>query len=232
MDGEGVGVVSANRGGPVKLRLFAVAGIAATIGAAVAPADATPYAGQFRYLSTGTMVATGADGARWLLSIVATQGGAVESRAEQKLYIDLSRCVRSTCTAVGKWSRALAANEISIGDIGAPYVSQPATARLHTVLGGMNLDVTLTTNGVEGVALDSLGIVGGPVGATPQVEQYAYAGGSARLARLACKVASDQGAVGAVEGADTVGDDVRDPRTAPPAKLPAGFMTGTSPARC
>lgn len=218
----------------MKVRLLAAASIAVAAGVAVAPAQATPYAGQFHYLSTRTLAFTGADGARWLLNLGATQSGAVESRSEQKLYIDLSRCAGSACKTVGKWSRPLTANEVSISGEGVPMAaSQPATARLRTVLGGVNLDVTLTDDGdLGGAALDSLGTTLSPPGIGPSIEQWQYASGTVKLATLTCRVAHHQGVIGEVEGADTVGDDSRDPRTAPPAHLPAGFLTGKRSASC
>src|SRR5689334_12338224 len=121
----------------MKIRLLVVASAVAVLGCVV-PAQATPYAGQFRYLSTGAISLQGADGARWLLAVFATQSGQVESRPEQRLYVDLSRCVGSTCTAMGRWSRPLTAAEVSIA-WQEPLGLQGTSARLRTVLGGRNL---------------------------------------------------------------------------------------------
>lgn len=217
----------------MKCRAAVLSAIACAV-VLVAPAHATPYAGQFRYLSSGTLSVEGADGARWLLTVGATQSGSFESRPEQKLYIDLTRCVASACKTVGKWSRPLTANEVSISTQGVLATwTQPGGARLRTVLGGMNLDLTLNDDGsVGGAAFDSLGESTSPPGVRPQVEQYSYASGTVNLARLHCAVAHNQGVIGQADGADTIGDDTRDPRVAPPAKLHVGFLSGKRAPSC
>ena len=214
------------------VRLLAAASLVAALGVAVVPAQATPYAGQYRYLSSGPLAVQGADGARWLLQIGATQSGSYESRAEQRLYVDLTRCA-GTCTEVGRWSRPLTDAEIAISPFGATayVVSGTLTARLRTVLGGFNLDVTLSDTGTGG-AVDGLGISTTPPGIGPGVEQYSYAEGNAHLGALSCRIARSEGSFGEVTGADTLGDDARDPRTAPPAALPAGFLKGKRAAHC
>jgi hypothetical protein len=215
----------------MKIRLLSAAAVLAALAGAVMPAHAEPYAGQFRYLSAGPITVQGADGARWLLAVFATQSGPVESRPEQRLYLDLSRCVGSTCTAVGRWSRPLTAAEVAI-EWQEPMGLQGTSARLRTVLGGRNLDVTLTSGNIGGGAFDGLGVSTAPPGVGPEFAQYTAAAGSAKLGALTCKVAQSDGAIGQVETVDTVGDDTRDPRTAPPATLPAGFLTGRHAARC
>lgn len=218
----------------MKVRLLAAAGIAATIGVAIAPAQATPYAGQFRYLSSGTLAIQGADGARWLLVVGATQSGSFESRAEQSLYIDLSRCAGSACKVMGRWSRPLTDAEVTINAPLAPSVgvTQSSSARVRTVLGGRNLDVTLTGGGVIGNGVGGFVPTTSPVGVHPQYSQGAYAGGTVKLGALRCVVGTSQGAIGQVVGADTIGDDARDPRSAPPATFPPGFLKGKNAAHC
>lgn len=222
----------------MKVRLLAASGVTAVIGSLVAPAHATPYAGQFRYASSGTVAFQGADGARWLLSLGATQSGSFESRAEQRLYIDLSRCAGSRCDTVGKWSRPLTASEVSITPGSLPSLNSMlgpdrGTARVRTVLGGVTLDLILEGSSAgAGAAFDGLGISTTPPGIQPQVERYGSAGGALRLGGVACKVGTSEGTIGEVTGVDTLGDDARDPRTAPPSTMPAGFSNRRHPARC
>ncbi len=215
------------------VRLLAAASLVAALGVAVVPAQATPYAGQFRYLSSGPLAVQGADGARWLLQVTATQSGSYESRAEQRLYVDLTRCA-GTCTAMGRWSRPLTDAEISVSDMGTAgvIVVGSLTARLRTTLGGLNLDVTLHNEGTGGGYIDGLGSSTTPPGIRPQVVRYVFAEGSARLGNVSCSIGHSETTFGVVDGADTLGDDARDPRTAPPAALPAGFLKGKRAAHC
>jgi hypothetical protein len=113
-----------------------------------------------------------------------------------------------------------------------PLGLQGASARLRTVRGGRNLDVTLTAGAVGGGAFDGLGISTAPPGVGPEFVQYTVASGSAKLGSLTCAIKDNTGALGEVETVDTVRDDTRDPRNAPPATLPAGFLTGRHAARC
>jgi hypothetical protein len=132
---------------------------------------------------------------------------------------------------MGRWSRPLTAAEVSIA-WQEPLGLQGTSARLRTVLGGRNLDVTLTAGTIGGGAFDGLGVSTAPPGVGPEFAQYTAAGGSAKLGSLTCKVGDHDGAIGQVETVDTIGDDARDPRTTPPATLPAGFLTGRHAARC
>jgi hypothetical protein len=229
---------SSCRGVLVKVRLSVAVVAAAVIGSLVVPAHATPYAGQFRYLDSGTLAIKGADGARWLLALGATQSGSFESRAEQRLYIDLSRCVGSRCDSVAKWSRPLTASEVSITPGAYPTInsmlgSSRGTAHVRTVLGGMDLDLTLQASTAgPGYGFGGLGTSTTPPGFRPQVGSFQSAGGSLRLAGLTCQVGAPAGTIGEIEGVDTLGDDARDPRTAPPATLPAGFLKGKRAAHC
>lgn len=217
----------------MKVRLLAASACLLGLAAAV-PAHATPYAGDFRYLSSGSLSIRGADGARWLMSVFATQGGQFESRSEQKLYVDLSRCAGSTCVSRGSWSRPLTAAEISVSQAGVvtAETNQPATATLRTVLGGRDLTVTLHASGPGGAAFDGAGTGNEPLGVDPQTEQWSYAAGALDLGGLHCAIGDNHGAIGEIQSVDSVGDDTRDPRSAPPAVLPAGFLTGKRAAGC
>lgn len=218
----------------MKVRLLGASACLLALGAATLPAHATPYVGSFRYLDSGTITVRGADGARWLVDIGATQGGQVESRAEQSLYVDISRCTGSTCVTKAKWSRPLTAAEISISQVGlvALATNQQVTGKLHTLLGGRDLVVSLTGHDVAGTAVDSVQSSTDPIGVGPGAEQWNVADGTVSLGGLRCKVLRGDGTIGEVQRADTVGDDARDPRTAPPARLPAGFLTGPHRAHC
>lgn len=217
----------------MKVRLLASACVLAALGVAVAPAHATPYAGQFRYLSTGTIAMQGADGARWLLAIGATKGG-VETRAEQNLYIDLSRCAASTCIVKGRWRRPLTEAEISIGgdfSYAAKTDPPPATATLKSVLGGFNLDLQLLGDKVNGGGFDPFRSTT-PPGVGARSYQETPAGGTLRLRGVSCHFSVSGAVIGETTLIDSLGDDARDARTAPPATLPAGFLTGKHAVRC
>lgn len=194
-------------------------------------AQATPYAGDYRYFSATPIAVHGADGARWVLTVTATKSGGVESRAEQRLYVDLDRCDSSGCVAKGRWSRPLVDSEIAIDrafdyqpvSTGTP---DPVSARLSTRLGGRLLTVSLSEANSNG------GIDVGGLGGTPHVVNHRSAVGTLRLAGVACTVPVRRAEIGEMALVDVTGDDARDPRTAPPATLPAGFLTGTRTARC
>lgn len=217
----------------MNIRLLALPAVAAALAVAVVPARATPYAGEYRYLTSGPIAVHGADGARWLLQIGATQSGSYESRAEQRLYVDLTRCADG-CVEVGRWSRPLTNAEISISPFGTQVLVSTGhlTARLRTVLSGVNLDITMRQSGNSYGAVDGFGLSTTPPGLRPTVEQYAFASGALALGPLRCAIGSDESTFGEVTGADTVGDDARDPRVAPPRVLPPGLLKGKGTARC
>lgn len=215
----------------MRFRLLAAAAVTTALGAGLVPAQATPYAGQFEFLSVGTVTFQGADGARWLLALTATASGPLESRPEQKLYLDLSRCAASSCVSMGKWSRPLTAAEVSISAPNALVDTEASKGELHTVLGGANLDVTIDrSSNVGGGYANGLGSSTAPPGVSPAFVTYTFAAGRLRLAGVTCRVFS--GELGRITTVDTVGDDARDPRTAPPAHLPAGFLTGKQRLSC
>lgn len=223
------------------LRSVAAVALGATLSVALMPAQATPlmpaqatpYAGQFKYLTTGTVAVQGADGARWLLALTATSSGPVESRTQQRLYVDLSRCVGSACAAAGKWARPLTSAEVAITAATAVVDTQGTTATLRTVLGEFPLDVALEGGSVGGVAFHGVGLTTAPPGLAPSVSQYVFATGRVTLGGITCTVRREQAAtVGRVTALDTVGDDARDARGAPPARLPSGFLQGKARPRC
>jgi hypothetical protein len=215
----------------MKLRLLGASAVAGMLAMSMASAHATPYAGQFSYLATGSVAFQGADGARWLLAVTATASGAAESRPEQRLYLDLSRCAGSSCVAVGKWSRPLTPAEVAIT---APQalVETQASATLRTVLGGVPLDISLTGGTVGGGAFEGLGSSTSPPGISPAVSQYTAASGQLTFAGMRCAPISRGAEIGRRTMLDTIGDDERDPRGAPPARLPAGFLTGKARPHC
>ena len=213
-------------------RTLAAAAVGAALSVAVLPAQATPYAGQFQYMSTGTVELRGADGNRWLMTLTATASGPVESRPEQRLYIDLSRCVVERCAVVGKWVRPLATAEVAITSATALIETQESTADLRTVVGGVPLAVHLDGDSVGGGAFDGLGSSTAPPGLAPTFSQYTTAGGKVTVAGTTCVLRPKSAEIGRVVTVDTIGDDVRDPRTAPPAHLPAGFVTSKTRLGC
>jgi hypothetical protein len=167
-----------------------------------------------------------------LLAISATASGMIESRPEQRLYLDLSRCAASACVSVGKWSRPLTAAEVSISSQTGVVDTTPASGTVRSVLGGAHFDVNLggTSIGVGGGYFDGLGSSTTPPGIRPGFVHYTSAGGTITLAGLRCRVT--RGEIGNITTVDTIGDDARDPRNAPPAQLPAGFLTGKHAPRC
>lgn len=196
------------------------------------PAGATPYAGQFDYLSTGSLAITGADGTLWGLRVQATADGVAGSRSERNLYVTLSHCQANYCQVVGDWVRPLTAAEVSISPSPAPGFASPSTGALTTALGGRALKVRLAGDHVGGTSFDGVYPTTTPPGARPELENYAFADGTLELGGLRCTIERDGGLVGQVTGADTVGKDARTPRTPLPAALPAGFLTGKRAPRC
>jgi hypothetical protein len=221
---------------PVITRTLVLVSLAGSL-VLVGGAQAEPYAGQYRYLDTGRLSLQGADGARWVLRVVATRDGAAQTRSEQRLYVDLDRCPDATCVAVGRWVRPLTSSEIVIdGDLGYQPVSDGSSSvlgALSTSLAGRSLRVRVDGEGGGGAgAFHGLGLNAEPPGAHPQASQWKTVTGSLRLAGLRCSAPVAKGELGEAELVDTVGDDVRDPRTAPPTSWPAGFLAGRRTARC
>ena len=217
----------------MKFRALAAFAACAAVGVALTPAQATPYAGQFHYLTTGTIAVRGADGAQWMLALTATTSGPLESRPEQRLYVDLNRCVGGVCTAAGRWARPLTSTEVAITPATAVADLSNSKATLRTVLGGVRLEVKLDGEGVGGGAFDGLGSSTSPPGIGPAFAQYTVASGRLAVAGISCGVTGSGGAeIGRIVTVDTVGDDVRDPRVAPPAHLPTGFLTGKARPSC
>ena len=216
-------------GGVLKVRLLAVCAVLSTLGVAMMPAQATPIVGQYRYLSTRTVAIQGADGARWLLFIEATKSAPLASRAEQALYINLSRCAGSTCVSRGRWVRQLTDAEINVdGDFSYPGSSQATAATLKSILGGNGLDITLHG---EPASLKSTDVhhTATPPGVTVENADWGSAEGTLRIGGLTCAFALKDGVIGEITGIDTF--DASD-RTAPPAQMPAGFLTGKHKVRC
>lgn len=197
---------------------WSAAGAVALIAALGVPqAGATPYAGQYRYLDASTVAIAGTDGARWLLSVEATESDGVGNRPEQFMYVDLSRCTGSTCVSRGSWVRPLTAAEISVSP---DFVS----GRLRTVLGGLPLDIALRHDGPVGPGATNAGpvVVGGPapLDLQPGVNAFYDGTGTFSLGKASC---SATGYTGAVVQADSVGRLDRERRTAPPARLPSAI---------
>ncbi len=215
------------RGG-MKISFLALMGLAVTITAL--PAQATPYAGQYDYLTTNGVAITGADGAKWLLTVQASKSGAVESRPEQYLYVDLSRCAANACTSVGRWVRPLISTEATIRPaLGFGTASLTSDARLHTVLAGRSLEVVLAADAPSG---SNFTFAPTSPDYRPHVTSFAFATGTLRVGSLSCSIATKAGEIGEFTGADTVGNDARTPRTPMPATLPAGFLTGQHAPHC
>jgi len=201
------------------LRLAVTALIAVPLG--LSTASATPYAGQYDYL-TGRVQLRGADGATWRLALVATRSGALESRPEQRLYVDLDRGVAGSCTPAGRWSRALTPGEISITD-------DVTTGVLKTRLLGVPLQVSLAGRSGPldqvGLYFDSLRLTVGSVdqtGAAPGAGRERGATGRLRLGAASCP--AEEALLGQELVVDTVGDDVRDRRTNVPDRAPRGLF--------
>lgn len=216
--------------------MLAAGAVVATLGVTLVPAQATPYAGQFAYLTTGTVSIVGADGARWLLSVGATSDDGVSNRTERNLYIDLSRCTGSTCVAKGRWVRALTPAEITLKSTGNVHVVQTeqGTGTVRTVLGDRDLRIDLREGGVGGGSFTGVNSSTTPPGIAPQLHDWRYAAGTLRLGGMTCKVGvrGTEAVIGSVMVVDTLGDDARDPRTAPPAQMPAGFLSGKHKVHC
>lgn len=219
-------------------RFIRHAAVAAVAVAAVAPwsqAGASPFAGQYRYLYSGELAVTGADGASWVLSVFATARTSAQSRNEQRLYIDLLRCATpDTCASRGRWSRALQDKDVHVPE-------DYGSGTLRTTLAGLPLVIDLES--VNGLNINSL-VIGTPATAftglgldedegsvSPEVVRYHGAKGQVRLGRLACTLTKESAELGEVTGADTFGEDARYAEAAP-AALPAGFLKGPRSARC
>lgn len=202
----------------------------ATLGMTLVPAQATPHAGQFAYMTTGTVSITGSDGARWLLSIGATTDDGLSNRTERNLYVDLSRCSGSTCVAKGRWVRALTPAEITLKATGNVHIVQleQGSGTVRTVLGDRDLRIDLRENGVGGGSFGGLNSSTTPPGVAPQLYDWRYATGKLKLGGMTCQVGLSGGeaVIGSVLEVDTVGDDARDPRKTPPSKMPLGFLSG------
>jgi hypothetical protein len=181
----------------------------------VSQAHAEPYAGDFRYLYGQTTVS--AAGSTWTLQVLATRPGNAATRAEQALYLDLTRCRKGTCTDVGHWVRPLTAREIAVSE-------DLSSGRLSTTLFGKPLSVRLTgdTGPFDrlGVYVGGIGIVvGAQPGAAPDAGRERSATGSVAFLGTACPV--QDGLTGQQAEIDSVGRETG--RTAPPATAPKGL---------
>jgi len=213
---------------------------AAVTACALLPGTASgePYAGQYRYLDTGRLSIQGADGARWVLRVVATRDGTAQSRTEQHLYVDLDRCVGTDCSEVGRWVRPLTPSEVTVeGQLSYPLVTvgppSEAAGALTTRLAGQVLEVRLTGEGGGGAgAFHGVGLTADPLGIRPRLTQWREATGVLRLTGAGCTVSVERGRLGEEELVDSVGRDARNPRSAPPARLPAGLFGGSRTGRC
>lgn len=198
-------------------------------------AGASPFAGQYRYMYSGQVAVTGADGAPWVLSVFATARTTAQSRDEQRLYIDLLRCATpDTCTSRGRWSRELQDKEVNVpGDYGS--------GTLRTTLAGLplvldlksvnSLNINSTAIGTPATAFTGLGLDEDEASVSPELVQYHGASGQVRLGRLTCTLVKETAELGEVTGADTFGEDARYAEAAPRV-LPAGFLNGPRSARC
>jgi hypothetical protein len=219
-------------------RLVRHAAAAAVALAAMVPlshAGASPFAGQYRYLYSGDVAVTGADGAPWVLSVFATARTSAQSRNEQRLYIDLLRCpTADTCERRGRWSRELQDSEVHVPE-------DYGTGTLRTTLDGQSLvmdlkavavtNINSNTIGLPATSFSGFGINPDERSISPEVVQYHGANGAVRLGRLSCKVTTDHAELGEITGADTFGEDARYADRAPTA-LPIGFLKGSRAARC
>jgi hypothetical protein len=202
----------------------------AAVALTVLPAQASPFAGQYDFLSTGGVTITGADGAKWVLTVGATEDDGVQARPEQALTIDLRRCAVNSCTLRGSWSKPLGDAEV---DIHAALTTESSdlssTGHVLTTLAGRRLEVSLTADSISGTRFE---FVPGGVDYRPHLTNFSYATGTVRFGSLTCALTENAGQIGQFTGADTIGDDARTPRGPVPAVLPAGFLTGKRTAHC
>ena len=208
--------------------LIALACTAAALTAV--PAHATPYAGQYDYLTTDDVSIVGADGAQWVLSFEATQGAAAESRSERFLTIDLRRCAVNTCVSRGAWVQPLAAGQVDVKPaVSADSPGLTSTGHVETTVAGKPFVVSLAGDSISGSRFE---FVPGGVDYRPHVTNFSYASGTVRLGPLTCKTAEYKADIGQFTGADTIGNDARTPRTPTPSALPTGFLTGKHKPHC
>lgn len=193
-----------------------------------ASAPASPFAGQYRFAEVTELKVTGHDGAQWRLSVRSTAVTAVQSRAEQRLYVDLTRCVDGRCTPQARWSQALTSDEVAIND-------GFSEGTLRTAVAGTPISLQLAATNpsppqnplADGGAFTGLGLSTDPPGASPDVYRFHHAFGKLRIGGLSCRASAAR--LGETSSVDTIGDDSRF-STTPPAVLPKGFLG--SRARC
>ena len=206
----------------MRARLLALAAVAV----AAVPAHATPYAGQYQLADTGAVGDTGADGATWSLQFVATEGTAAQSRTEQFLYVDLRRCVASSCVSKGHWVRSLRSSEVSITPTLYPTGTLDGHAQVATLLAGRRLTIDLASGNrfADGAEFPDSARM------STSASHTSSAYGALRFGGLTCSIrGAHMSAIAAVDG---TGNDAADPRAPMPAEFPAGFLTGKHAPHC
>lgn len=206
------------------MRRLVVLGAAVAATAALAGSShAAPFAGQYRVLESGAVTVAGGDGVTWRLSVAASVATTQVVGSEQHLYVRLERCPTRRCDVVGAWSRPLTAGEIAVA-------SDLSSGRLHTVLGGRALEITLGP--VSCAAPCLFGESGGGASVmvqsdndhatvNPAISRSQYTGGKLVLGDLRCTLRrSFLGEVTEVDADDSHAGP-------PPTELPAGFLAGS-----
>lgn len=188
--------------------------------------NASVYAGQYRYLSSGDVEIRGADGALWKFAITATVQATGIVGTEQRVYLKVTRCAIRTCEAISSGSALITDRQVAIAD-------NLTTASLRAIAAIPRIAITmsskLSTGDVTSVSFDGAGFSSKPLGVAPSASQYRQAQGEMRIGELTC--ALGQGAeIGKSTQVDTVGNDNR--TLATPRALPPSLFRGPYSMRC
>ncbi len=206
-----------------------VAAAVTILALAFAPgATATAWAGMLRGMSVSVVIDAPHD-TEYQIDLVATESVATATGDEQRLYVDIRRCVRTHCSVIEHAQRPLASSDISVD----PAMT---SASLTTLISGLKLHVNATWSPVdrasEGISTPGFGVypletvAGGP---NPRVESDVNATGTVSIGRLMC--GSKTVDVYTYSGVDRVGDDVRDPRKSG-VSWPRALLTALGHSQC